>query len=85
MATAGPPDKVLLDNVDALATADGREQQLRRLLPTRRRRARWVRVVREWLGIDGIDEIDKDSNVYPSFTPTTTRWRPSRPASSTRC
>ena len=26
-----------------------------------------MRVVREWLGIDGIDEIDKDSNVYPSF------------------
>ena len=26
-----------------------------------------MRVVREWLGIDGVDEIDKDSNVYPSF------------------
>lgn len=68
VATAGPPDKVLLDNVDALVTADGREQQLRRLLPSLEARTRWVRVVREWLGIDGIDEIDKDSNVYPSFT-----------------
>ena len=26
-----------------------------------------MRVVREWLGIDGIAEIAKDSNVYPSF------------------
>ncbi len=68
VATAGPPDKVLLDNVDALATADGRGQQLRRLLPSLEARTRWVRVVREWLGIDGIDEIGKDSNVYPSFT-----------------
>ena len=67
VATAAPPDKVLLDNVDALVTADGREQQLRRLLPNLEARTRWVRVVREWLGIDGVDEIDKDSNVYPSF------------------
>ena len=67
LATAGPPDQALLDNVDALATADGREQQLRRLLPTLEARTRLVRVVREWLGIDGIAELDKDSNVYPSF------------------
>ncbi len=66
-ATAAPPDRTLLDNVDALATPDGREQQLRRLLPTLEARTRWVRVVREWLGIDGIDEVDKDSNVYPAF------------------
>ena len=26
-----------------------------------------VRLVREWLGIDGVAELDKDSNVYPSF------------------
>ena len=30
-------------------------------------RTRLVRLVREWLGIEGIAEIDKDSNVYPSF------------------
>jgi hypothetical protein len=67
VATAGPPDKELLDNLDALVTADGREQQLRRLLPGLDARTRWIRVVREWLGLDGIEEIDKDSNVYPSF------------------
>ena len=67
LVTAGPPDQALLDDVDALATADGREQQLRRLLPTLEARTRLVRVVREWLGIDGIAELDKDSNVYPPF------------------
>ena len=36
-------------------------------LPTLEARTRLVRVVREWLGIDGVAEIDKDSNVYPSF------------------
>ncbi len=67
LATAGPPDRALRDNVDALVTADGREQQLRRLLPTLEARTRLVRLVREWLGIDGVAELDKDSNVYPSF------------------
>jgi len=67
LATAGPPDRDLRDNVDALVTAAGREQQLRRLLPTLEARTRLVRLVREWLGIDAIAEIDKDSNVYPAF------------------
>jgi Protein of unknown function (DUF1588)/Protein of unknown function (DUF1595)/Protein of unknown function (DUF1592)/Protein of unknown function (DUF1587) len=67
LATAGPPDRAQLDNVDALVTAAGREQQLRRLLPTLEARTRLVRLVREWLGIDGVAELDKDSNVYPSF------------------
>ena len=51
-----------------MATADGREQHLRRLWTTDGGRARLVRVVREWLGIDGIAELDKDSNVYPQFS-----------------
>jgi hypothetical protein len=67
LAIAGPPDRALLDNVDSMVSADGREQQLRRLLPTLEARTRLVRLVREWLGIDRIAEIDKDSNVYPSF------------------
>src|SRR5262249_35792545 len=56
VVTGGPPDRTLLDDVDLLATAAGREQQLRRLLPTLEARTRLVRVVREWLGIDGIAE-----------------------------
>ena len=67
LMTANPPDQELLDDIDAMATADGREQHLRRLWTTDGGRARLVRVVREWLGIDGIAELDKDSNVYPTF------------------
>ena len=67
VATAAPPDKALLEDVNTLVTADRREAHLRRLLSTREARTRLVRIVREWLGIDRIAEIDKDSNVYPSF------------------
>ena len=67
LVTANPPDQELLDDIASMATADGREQHLRRLWTTDGGRARLVRVVREWLGIDGIAEIDKDSNVYPKF------------------
>jgi hypothetical protein len=67
LVTANPPDQELLDDIGSMATADGREQHLRRLWTTDGGRARLVRVVREWLGIDGIAGIDKDSNVYPKF------------------
>jgi hypothetical protein len=67
LVTSAPPDRTLLEDVDAMMTADGREQALRRLLPSLTARTRLVRLVREWLGIDGAAELDKDSNVYPSF------------------
>jgi hypothetical protein len=67
LITANPPDQELLDDIAAMATADGREHHLRRLWTTDGGRARLVRVVREWLGIDGVAELDKDSNVYPQF------------------
>jgi hypothetical protein len=65
--TAGPPDRTLVENSGALLTPDGRDQQARRLLATLAGRRRLVSFVREWLGIDGVSEISKDSNVYPSF------------------
>ncbi len=66
---AGPPDQPLRDAATAgqLATADGREQQARRLLALPAGRQRLVRVVREWFGIDGIADIAKDTTVYPAF------------------
>jgi len=67
LVTANPPDQELLDDIASMATADGREQHLRRLWSTDGGRARLVRVVREWLGIDGIAELDKDSTIYPKF------------------
>jgi hypothetical protein len=66
---AGPPDQALLDaaGAGALATADGREQQARRLLALSGGRERAVRVVREWFGIDRIGDTAKDTTVYPAF------------------
>ena len=65
-----PPDQTLLDMASAggLATADGREAQVRRLLGTQPGRDRMVRVVREWLGVDRILETAKDTTIYSGFT-----------------
>jgi Protein of unknown function (DUF1592)/Protein of unknown function (DUF1588)/Protein of unknown function (DUF1595)/Protein of unknown function (DUF1587) len=69
LATAAPPDQGVLDAAAAgqLGTPDGREQQLRRLLASAGAGTRLVRVVREWLGIDGIADTAKDTTVYPAF------------------
>lgn len=67
--TASPPDDALLAAAKSgeLATPAGREQHLRRLIQTAPSRDRLVRMVREWLGIDGIAAIAKDTTVYPNF------------------
>jgi hypothetical protein len=80
LVAAGPPDQPLLDAARSgqLASADGRELQVRRLLQTPAAGARLVRVVREWLGIDGIGGIAKDTTVYPGFAAV----RPSMDAES---
>jgi len=67
LVAAGPPDQALLDAAGTLATPDGRESQVRRLLQSAGARDRLVRVVREWLGIDGISGTAKDTTVYPAF------------------
>ena len=67
LLTAAPPDSALLAVADQLGSADVREQQARRLLKTPAAQVGLVRLVREWLGIDGIDGIAKDSTVYPQF------------------
>lgn len=69
LLTAAPPDQVLLTAASsgALATPEGREQEARRLLALPAAQARVVRLLREWLGIDGIAAIAKDTQVYPDF------------------
>jgi hypothetical protein len=69
LLTAGPPDDTLAANASAgmLATAAGREQEARRLIGTAAGRARMVRVVREWLGIDDVANKEKAATVYPGF------------------
>jgi hypothetical protein len=50
-----------------LATPEGREAQARRLLATPAGRSRFVRVIREWLGIDEVARREKAASVYPDF------------------
>jgi len=69
LVTSGPPDDALLAKAaaGALATADGRESEARRLLATPAGHARLVRVVREWLGIENVAHREKAASVYPDF------------------
>jgi hypothetical protein len=69
LVAAGPPDDTLVTAAlnGELATPAGREVQARRLLQQPGARDRLVRVVREWLGIDGVSATAKDTTVYPAF------------------
>jgi hypothetical protein len=69
LLTAEPPDDELLSAAAAgmLASAEGREVQARRLLAAPAGRERFVRVIREWLGIDDVAHREKSQSVYPEF------------------
>jgi hypothetical protein len=69
LLTSAPPDDTLLGNASSglLATADGRESEARRLIASPAGRARFVRVVREWLGIENVARREKATSVYPEF------------------
>jgi Protein of unknown function (DUF1588)/Protein of unknown function (DUF1592)/Protein of unknown function (DUF1595)/Protein of unknown function (DUF1587) len=67
LVASAPPDDPLATAGSALMNADAREQQARRLLATSAGQAGLVRVIREWLGVDQINQISKDSTVYGSF------------------
>ncbi|MCL2448168.1 MAG: DUF1592 domain-containing protein, partial [Polyangiaceae bacterium] len=70
LLTSAPPDDELLAKAKAgkLADPNEREAEARRLFASdRAAQDTVVRLVREWLGIDGIDGSAKDSLVYPEF------------------
>ncbi len=69
LITGGPPDQNLLDLAASggLSSPDARETQARRLLGSPAGRARLVKVLREWFGIDAIAATGKDATVYPAF------------------
>lgn len=69
LLTSGPPDRPLLDVAasGSLTTPEKRESEARRLLATAAGHERFVRVVREWLGIDDVARREKSQNVYPEF------------------
>jgi len=68
--TSAPPDAQLLQKaaVGALSDPAERVAQARRIFETNPlAQDTLVRLVREWLGVDGIDDSAKDSLVYPDF------------------
>jgi hypothetical protein len=68
--TSAPPDDELSQAAESGALSDPaeREAQARRLFATApRAQDTVVRLVREWLGIDGVQDSAKDSLVYPEF------------------
>jgi hypothetical protein len=71
MLTAAPASDQLV--ADALAgkldTPEGRAKAFQDLLggPTRDHIARVVAIVREWVGVDRLEQTDKDSTVYKDF------------------
>ena len=69
LLTSAPPDAVLLTKAatGVLATPAAREEEARRLLSTTAGRERFVRVVREWLGIEEVFHREKAQSVYPEF------------------
>lgn len=71
LMTAGPPDQALVDAAleGKLASAEGRVEELLRLRDQARPESdeRLVRLIREWLGIDRIENTAKDSNIYGQF------------------
>jgi hypothetical protein len=70
LLTAGPPDDSLrtIAATGTLTTPEARETEARRLLATDAGHERFVRVVREWLGIDQVAHREKSQGVYPEFS-----------------
>jgi hypothetical protein len=70
LLTAAPPDDALRGRASAgaLANAADRETEAQRLLASPAGRARLVRVVTEWLGIDQVARREKAQSVYQEFT-----------------
>jgi len=69
LLTGEPPDPTLLTMAasGSLDQSAAREAEARRLLATPAGRNRFVRVVREWLGIDDVARREKSQGVYPEF------------------
>lgn len=65
------PDDTLLAAADdgQLATRDGVARVARRLLDDPRAHAVTATFHAEWLGLDGLDNLDKDPVVFPAYTP----------------
>jgi hypothetical protein len=67
---SGPPDRALLDKARAggLATPAELEVEARRLLKDRRFERSLASFHRQWLHLDGLEEVSKDGKLFPTFT-----------------
>ncbi|NTX00897.1 DUF1592 domain-containing protein [Myxococcus sp. CA040A] len=70
--TGAPPDEELTAAAAAgqLKTADAREAQARRLLKTEASQRYLQRFIMEWLGLTGLESINKNNQVFPDFSQT---------------
>lgn len=75
LLTGGPPNQLLLDAAaaDQLSTPEERTTAINTpfngatLLQTAGARDRFVRLIREWLGTDQLENTAKDSTAYPDY------------------
>lgn len=69
LATGGPPDEALTAAAEGgrLSTPDEREAELRRLLRLPGARAQLQSFVFQWLQLDGLDQLEKDPELFPQF------------------
>ncbi|RKH36625.1 DUF1592 domain-containing protein [Corallococcus sicarius] len=70
MVTGGPPDDTLLAAAQAgtLSSPDEREKQTRRLLQTADARLKLRQFFIEWLGLNGLNKVNKNNQVYPDYS-----------------
>ncbi len=75
LLTGGPPNQLLLDAAasDQLSTPEQRTTAINTpfngatLLQTAGARDRFVRIIREWLGTDQLENTAKDTTTYPNY------------------
>jgi len=69
LLTGNPPDSVLNSAAQAgqLQSAANRQSQARRLLKTANAQTQLTKVIEQWLGIDSVAQISKDTTAYPDF------------------
>ncbi len=68
--TGNPPDSALTSAAQAgqLQDPSTRQSQARRLLTSANGKTQLTKVIEQWLGIDSVAQIAKDTTVYPQFS-----------------
>ncbi len=67
LLTGAPPDAELTGASMDLSSPQTRAEQARRLLQTDAAKDQITRLVREWLGIDAVEQVGKDQERFPEY------------------